>query len=377
VAGQIIARGERTFLVRIYMGRDSEGKRKYYNHTVHGNKKDAQAYLNQVLRDRDLGLFTEPSRKTLNEYLDQWLETAVKSRVRERTYEDYVTLLARYVRGPLEGRRLSQITPMEVQALYTQMTERGLSARTVRYTHGVLRDAFQQAVKWQLLPRNPAQFVDLPRQEHHEMRAFSPEQATRFLEASQGDPLYPLFLLALTTGMRPGEYLALQWKDLNFETGALSVCRTLARNGQFEDPKTARSRRSVTLLPTVTQALRSHRAQQAAWRLSQGPTYKNMDLVFASETGGPLNEHNLVRRHFKPILKAAGLPNARLYDLRHTCATLLLAAGENVKVISERLGHASVALTLDTYSHVLPGMQQAAADKLQALLFPGQTAHKR
>ena len=147
MAGQIIKRGERTFLVRVYLGRDENGKRKYLNHTVHGTKKDAQAYLNQVLRDRDLGVFVEPSKKTLNEYLDEWLETAVKPRVRERTYQDYCSLLDRYIRPALGSRPLSQIGPMEIQKVYGQLTDNGLSPRTVRYAHGVLRDALQQAVR--------------------------------------------------------------------------------------------------------------------------------------------------------------------------------------------------------------------------------------
>ena len=205
----------------------------------------------------------------------------------------------------------------------------------------------------------------------------TPEQVSRFLEAAKNDPWYALFLTAVTTGMRPGEYLALQWKDINFETRTLSVKRTVTPKGEFQEPKTARSRRSIRLLPSVIQALRSHRIHQAEWRLKQGEAYVNKDLVFASETGQPLNERNLVNRHFKPILRAAGLPETlRLYDLRHTCATLLLAAGENPKVVSERLGHASVTLTLDTYSHVLPDMQQAAADKLEALLFSSQKQGK-
>lgn len=369
MAGQIINRGERIFLVRVFLGRDDNGQRKYLNHTVHGTKKDAQAYLNQVLRDRDLGVFVEPSKRPLNEYLDEWLETAVKPRVRERTYDDYCSLLTRYIRPELGGRQLSQIGPMEIQKVYGQLIETGLSPRTVRYAHGVLRDALQQAVKWQLLQRNPAEFVDLPRHQRREMQVLSPEQVSLFLDASKSNPWHALFLTAVTTGMRPGEYLALQWKDINFATRTISVVRTVTPKGEFQEPKTSRSRRSIRLLPSVVQALRAHRIRQAEFRLKQGQVYDDKDLVFASETGNPLNERNLVNRHFKPLLKAAGLPDTlRLYDLRHTCATLLLAAGENPKVVSERLGHASVALTLDTYSHVLPDMQQAAADKLEALL---------
>jgi len=189
--------------------------------------------------------------------------------------------------------------------------------------------------------------------------------------------LAPLFAFALVTGMRPGEYLALQWKDVDHISGAVAVRRALAQSAEgswkFEEPKTARSRRSIPLPPSVIKALHSHRRRQAVEILAAGPGYTNHDLVFAAENGSPLAIRNLVRRHFKPILKAAGLPSSfRLYDLRHSCATLLLSAGENPKIVAERLGHASVTMTLDVYSHVLPDMQRAATEKLEAMLFGGR-----
>ena len=163
MAGQVIARGDRTWLVRVFLGRGADGKRRYHNHTVHGTKKDAQAYLNAVLRDRDLGTFVEPGKDTLDEYLDRWLADAAKPRVREHAFRDYTALLARYVRPALGDRRLCDLTPLDVQGLYSAMLARGLSARTVRYTHAVLRQALGQAVKWGMLARNIATLVDLPR----------------------------------------------------------------------------------------------------------------------------------------------------------------------------------------------------------------------
>ncbi|MEW6230083.1 MAG: site-specific integrase [Bacillota bacterium] len=384
--GQIIPRGENCFLIRVFQGyeQDETGKcrRKYHSETYHGPLKQAERHLTKILREMDQGTFTEPSRETLNHYLDRWLAVAAKPRVSGSTYHDYEWLLKTYVRPVLGQRRLSQVKPLDVQTLYTKMQEQGLSARTIRYTHAVLRNAFAQAVKWQVLPQNPTQHVDLPGRGHKEMQCLSEVQAQRFLEAAQNDPYYPLFLLAITTGMRPGEYLALRWEDINFEAGTLSVQRTLVkRSGKhiaddsgtgwcFKEPKTSKSRRLIKLPHGVVQALRAHRTKQAEQRLSTGSAYRNLGLVFAGEEGQPLDEHNLVRRHFKPILREAGLPESvRLYDLRHTCATLLLAAGENPKIVSERLGHASVTLTLDTYSHVLPDMQQGAADKLQTMFF--------
>jgi integrase len=198
--------------------------------------------------------------------------------------------------------------------------------------HSILSSALKQAIKWRMLTHNPASAVDLPRHERREMRAFSPEEAGRFLAAASGDRYGVLFASALTTGMRPEEYLSLQWGDLDLKTGITSVQRTLIwrRKGGgwcFGEPKTPRSRRTIPLPASVVRALAAHRRQQAEERLKAGSNYTQHDLVFATSEGGPLMLRNLIRRHFKPTLKRAGLPDSiRLYDLRHSCATLLLAA---------------------------------------------------
>lgn len=225
-----------------------------------------------------------------------------------------------------------------------------------------------------MLPRNPCDVVELPRQVRREMRALAPDAAARFLEAAREDRFGVLFAFALTTGMRPEEYLGLQWKDVDLEKGAATVCRTVVwRAGggwYFGEPKTSRSRRTIPLPASLVRQLAAYRRGQAAVRLKAGAEYQNNDLVFATSDGTPLMLRNLIRRHFRPTLLRAKLPtDLRLYDLRHSCATLLLAANEHPKVVSERLGHASITLTLDTYSHVLPSMQQAASDKLESLLF--------
>ena len=372
MAGQLIQRGERSWLVRVFVGRDpSTGKRKYHNKTIHGNKKDAQRYLNRVLRERDTDTFVEPSRETLGEYLQRWLEASAKPRVRERTYWDYRLLLARYIRPGLEHRRLSQLTPAEIQGLYGEMLARGLSSRTVRLTHSVLRSALEQAVRWGLLARNPAALVDLPRRERREMRAFSPAEASRFLEAAQENRWYALWMLLVTAGLRPGEALGLRWSDM--DGNKVRVQRTLVRQDgagwRLEEPKTDRSRRTVVLPDSMVRVLQQHRVRQAEEKLRAGPDYADLGLVFANRAGQPLDYRTVVRRHFKPLLRKADLPAIRPYDLRHTCATLLLTLGEHPKVVSERLGHSSITQTLDTYSHVLPDMQQQTAERLETLLF--------
>jgi integrase len=200
--------------------------------------------------------------------------------------------------------------------------------------------------------------------------AFTPEEARRFLEAARSDRHYLVFHLALATGMRPEEYLGLQWKEVDFEHAAVSVQRALVWSRitpgrwSLEEPKTKESRRTIPLALPLVHELRRHRDAQAELRLRTGS-----DFVFCSQAGTPLNLDNLRHRHFQPILKRAGLPsNVRLYDLRHTCASLLGLAGEHPQVIKERLGHATITLTLDTYSHVFPTMQRTATEKLDAIL---------
>lgn len=225
-----------------------------------------------------------------------------------------------------------------------------------------------------MIAQNPCELCELPRLEKTEMKYLSPEETKIFLEVAKDSKHFVVFLLVIESGMRPEEYLALQWKDIDFEQKALSVRRAIVwkRKGggfNFTEPKTKKSRRSIPISNSVINALKIHRRKQLEAKLKLGAAYENLDLVFASEVGTPIQPKNLLDRHFRPLLKRAELPSIRLYDLRHTTATLLLSAGENPKVVSERLGHASIVLTLDTYSHVLPTMQESATNKLEKMMF--------
>jgi len=269
----------------------------------------------------------------------------------------------------LGDRKLSHLRLPEIDKLYADMRSRGLSPRTVRYTHSVLRSALNQAVRARLIANNPTDYATLPRQERKEMRCLTPAEANAFLSAARGDRWHALWELLTLSGLRPGEALGLKWADI--VGSAISVQRALVTAGDqwtVSEPKTRRSRRTVPLAGSTLKALQAHRRQQAEERLLAGQAYQDNDFVFATANGSPLDIKNITARHFRRVLQAAALPTIRLYDLRHTAATLMLSAGVNPKVASERLGHSTIVLTMDIYSHVLPDMQQDAVDRVDRLL---------
>jgi integrase len=362
--GQIVRRGSSTWLVRVYTGRDSETKRRtYLNQTIHGGLRDAQAHLNKMLGERDRGRKLNSSKQTLDQYLNRWIELCAKPRLRAKSLKDYEGLLRRYVRPGLGPKALASISAFDIQTLYGDLLARRLSARSIRYTHTVLCSALKQAARWNLILSNPADAVDLPRQDRRQFGVLNVEQARTFVKAISGHLYHSLFALAVTTGMRPSEYLGLTWNDIDLDRGTVSVSHTLEwRKGgwQFAETKRARSRRLIKLQAWVVALFRKQAEEELEARGDL--------LLFRARRGGPIREPRFVQDYFKPLLRSAELPAIRLYDLRHTAATISLIAGVSPKVISEQLGHASVAFTLDVYSHVLPHMQDAAAEKVQALL---------
>lgn len=374
--GQIVSRGDRRWLVRVYLGRDRQTRRRYHNRTIRGGLRAAQRYLNQRLRERDQGWEIEGSAITCNEYFDRWLQLAAQPRLRAKSYRDYAALLRRYIRPRLGDRMLRSLAPLEIQGVYQEMHERGLSARTIGYTHAVLHSALEQALKWRLLLQNPSAGVQLPKQTRSQRRVMTAEQVRRFLRYALATRYGLVFAVAVTTGMRPSEYLALRWDDVDWNRGTATVARTLekGRGGwTFADTKRASSRRVIKLQEWIVERVRQ------SYELSlveSTPHPAAAAQVFTTMIGQPIDSDYLARR-FKQLLRQAGLPAMRLYDLRHTAATLALAAGVPPKVISEQLGHASSAFTMDTYSHVLPHMQAEAAIRVGALLYPGRRGERK
>jgi integrase len=341
----------------------------YLNRAVRGSFRSAQHYLNAKITECEQGRELYGVHLTLDQYLDRWLELAARPKLRTKSLADYQSLLCRHIRPALGECELSRLTPLDLQSIYFQMYQQKLSPRTIGYTHAVLHAALEQAVRWRLLSRNPASGVKIPKPTRTEMRVLPPQDARRFLEHALATRYGILFALALTTGMRPSEYLALRWSDFCWEDETVTIKRTLekGRGWKFAQTKRASSRRQVKLESWVARRLRHlymrERSIPDLSPLSARP-------IFRTRTGQPINSDSLARE-FKRLLCEAGLPPMRLYDLRHTAATLALSAGVPAKVVSEQLGHATCAFTLDVYSHVLPHMQAEAADRVAALLGMG------
>jgi integrase len=308
------------------------------------------------------------ARMFLNDYLDAWL--AGQLEIGPRTLSDYTGLLAAYVKPTIGILRLSDIRAADVRKLYKGLLDKGLSARTVRYVHTVLSKALKEA---ECLDANPCSKVKLPKLRPSKPQFLTAEQVNQFLKAAQNDRLYALFVVAVHSGMRPSELLALRWQDVNIDTGLVAIQRGLTWNRkgggyQVGNLKTISSQRCIVLPPSALQALAKHRIAQHQERLALGSDYKNHDLVFSTTIGTPLQPRNVIARHLKPILANAALPSIRWYDLRHTTASLLLHSGTNPKIVAEKLGHSSVNLTLNVYSHTIPSMQHDAAQTLENAL---------
>jgi integrase len=347
--------------------------------TLYGKtRKEVAEKLAKATADRDGGMVYEASKLTTGEYLDRWLRDSVKGTVRETTHANYSYITRTHISPALGRVKLKSLTPAHVRGFYGEKARTDLSAATVRKMHVVLRKALSQAVSDGIIPRNAADGVKPPRVSApgEEIRPLTSEECGAFLEASRGERLEALCVLAVHCGLRVGELLALRWEDADLEAAkpALMVRRTLTRGEEGRgwvvgaSTKSGKGRRVRLNRPAVA-ALKDHRKRQLEERMRLAGLWRDQGLVFPSETGSLLNPSNLRNRSFKRIKARSGVrEDLRFHDLRHTCATLLLREGVNVKVVSEMLGHASITITLNTYSHVLPDMQDSAADAMEAAL---------
>ncbi len=368
--GSIFKRGDGRWVAMMSLG---GGARKSFSGKT---RQDVQRKLAEALRDHDKGLpIIRDERETLAHYVPDWL-TIIKPTVRPSTWQRYEELCRLHLVPALGTTPLTRLTVQHLNTLYAAKLADGLSPRTVRYIHATLHKALHDALAMSLVQRNVASLATPPRLRHSEMQTFTSEQARRFLDEVRGNRLEALYMLAITSGMRLGELLALRWTDMDLERGYLIVQRTLRYSKGtwiFAEPKTTHGRRKLILTSMASDALRRHHARQATERLALGSIWTDTALVFTDEVGQPLHDTTVYCERFLPLCRRAGVPTIRFHDLRHTAATLLLLQGVNAKVVSEMLGHASVTITLSLYAHVLPDMQKDAAAALDRLLLQAVT----
>lgn len=379
--GHVARKGNRWYpVVSVY---DETGTRKRRWHPGHDTKREASKALTDILSRLDGGTYVEPTKRLLGDYLlNEWLP-AVRETLRPTTAENYRMIVERYICPRIGGVSLQALTAPRLNAFYSDLLREGrlrgktrttLAPRTVRLVHAVIRKALADAVEWSLVIRNVADAAKPPKRVKPPKRTWNPEQLRAFLAHVADDPLYAAFLVLITTGMRRGEVLGLRWVDVDLEARRLSVVQTIVaptyHRVELSEPKTDRGRRRIVLDEATIAALVAHRERQRLECALLGANWRETDLVFAAVGGVPLRPQSVTER-FKRLTTGARLPVVRLHDLRHTYATIALRSGVHPKVVSDRLGHASIAFTLDVYSDSVPVLEETAAELVAAEILGG------
>lgn len=362
--GSIVKRSDGRWMARVSL---PNGKRRaFYGAT----RKEAADKMNAALRNVAKGIPLSDERLTVAAFLDHWLEEAVRPNRRPRTFQSYESHVRVHLKPALGRTRLARLSAPRVQGFMNAKLEEGLSPSTVNRIRATLRRALNQAMRWGLIERNVATLVDAPKVERPRFEPPTVEQTRELMDAIRGDRLEALYLMALALGLRQGELLGLRWEDVDLDGRNVTVRRSLQyidRELRTAPLKTDKSRRTLPLPASVVAALRAHKAQQGRERLAAGPEWEGDGFVFCTATGRPLHGRN-VTRGFQRLLKRHGLPRMRFHDLRHACATFMLAQGADLQVVRETLGHSQISLTADTYAHVMPSLQRDAADRMDAFL---------
>jgi integrase len=381
--GSIVKRGTKYTIVLEQERDPVTGKRRPKWLSGYKTKRDAEVALRKLLTSQDDGSYIEPSQQTLAELVEDWL-AAIAPTVRPSTHFSYSRNLRLHVLPTLGTVQLRRVDAGMLNSLYAQLLADGkrstayggggLSARSTRYVHSIVHRALRDAVRWGRITRNPADAADPPRASataRPTMSTWSAGQLRSFLDFTEGHRLHAAFVTLATTGMRRGEALGLRWSDIDLVADRASIVQTVImveHAVQIGSPKTPRSRRTVALDPGTVAVLREHRKEQLEERLMMGAGFTDHGLVFCRPDGGPLHPERFSRT-FAHEAARAGLPVIRLHDLRHTWATLALAAGLHPKIVQERLGHSNVSITLDIYSHVTEGLHSDAADRVAGIIF--------
>lgn len=339
------------------------------------NKKVCEQKLRDAITETESGGPIIDETKTVADLFNRWLPTLANgTSVRLTTWRRYNDLYRLHIAPEIGHVRLSQLRPVHLDDLYARKSET-LSPTTVQHIHGVIHGALRQAMRWEMVNRNVADLASKPKRRKVEFDTWSPDEIGKLLNAAERSDTLAILTISLTCGLRRGEILGMMWKDIDLDRGTVSIQRSLSRGHDnqmvLSEPKSAAGRRSIQLTQTSIAALRRHRVQQNTERLAMGNTWQDLGFVFTNETGGPMRIKTLMTRYEQTIV-AAGVKRIRFHDMRHTCATLMLSENVHPKIAQDRLGHSSVAMTLDRYSHITATMQQEAADLLDSIITKAQ-----
>jgi len=371
--GHIRQKGQHSWQITLDIGTEPDGRRRRYFETIHSTRKsDAQKRLNELLVSLEKGVYSPPGRLTVGEHLKNWLTGYVKSNCSVRTHDGYESIVKNHLIPNLGHVQLKHLNQQAIQSYYGKAIER-LSPRTVAKHHRLLSQALKYAVRQGYLSRNPCDLVDPPAWKGKVMRTLTPAEVEVLFEMAEDNYYYPVIYTAVSTGIRQAELLGLRWRDIDLDFLSISVSQVLyKRRGicQFKEPKTSHSRRRVAMTPKLALFLRKYKADRERLYHELGKELTLDDLVFPSIEGKPLDPCVLTH-NFTRIAKRAGLRGVRFHDLRHTFASLMFLRGAKPKVISEALGHSSVAFTMDVYSHIIEGMQEDAMALLDEVLPEG------
>jgi integrase len=374
--GHLRERSPGHWAIVIDVGRDPEtGERRRRWHSFVGTKREAQIERARLITEHKAGTAVDPSRETVAAFLERWLEH-MQGQVSPRSHERYVELCRKNLAPQLGSLKLTKLQPAHISGAYAKALASGrrdgtggLSPRTVTHMHRVLREALQQAVRWQVLARNPADAAPPPRVERTPMQVLDADGTVELLEAARQTTLFMPIMLGVLCGLRRGEVAALRWRSVDLEHGQISVVASAEQTDsgvREKETKTGKGR-TVALSASIVDELRQHRLKQAEGLLRLGIRLTDDHHVVTREDGRPLQPRSLTHA-FRKFVRRCGLQQIRLHDLRHSHATHMLAAGVHPKIAQERLGHSSVSVTMDLYSHVLPGMQAEAVSRVDAAL---------
>lgn len=371
--GQLNERKKGTWQIRVPLEVTDQKNRRYHTETYHGTREQAEARLRELFHLKSQGQALTGTNISFRTYFEKWMTRKEQKGIKERSLRAYRGWCELYILPRLGDLPLAKVSAETITDLYSDLFDRGLSSSTRKTVHVMLADIFRSAAKLDYIRKNPMLQVDPPKLKQAETKALTIEQMTQFLKTMEGAREYAMWLLAMTTGARPSEYLALEWSDIDDQARTVTIRRgvTWRRSGDWylDTPKSAKAVRTLPLPQAVMTALADHRRRQAEERLrAGGGWHKAHNFIFTNELGEPLSLDR-VRRTWKKGLEAAGLPEFKLYATRHSSATGLLGQGVNLKTISERLGHSSVAITLARYAHVSFDQQIDASEKLEKALF--------